>query len=64
MMMMFLQGCAGTKIVNSCPVNAIDAPDTVIAWLSSKRPWPDDVRAYLVNMGNQQEILRRSCGRK
>lgn len=60
-MTMSLQGCAETKIVSSCPVSAINAPDSVITWLSSKRPWPDDVRAYLVNVGNQQAVLRQAC---
>lgn len=60
-MMMYLQGCQN-QIESVCPVKPVYASEQVTGWLSSKRPWPDDVRAWLVNIGNQQKILRKSCG--
>ena len=31
-------------------------------WLASNKPWPAEVRAYLIDIGNQQKIIKESCG--
>lgn len=60
MILIFCQGCDPQTVV-ICPVSPVKASPEVKQWLSSKRPWPDPVKAWLIDIGNQQKIIELSC---